>query len=310
VQNEVAFVFPGQGSQTVGMLTDVAQHFDWVETLFAEASQVLDYDLWQIIREGPLERLNSTVYTQPAMLVADMVMWRVWQQAKGVTPVVLAGHSLGEYAAFVAAESMVFSDAVQLVSKRAQYMQETVAEGEGAMAAILALSEEQVSTICDEASGSDLIVQPVNFNAPLQIVIAGHTQAVDRALELAKQQGAKRAVKLPVSIPAHSTLMKPAADKLWVDLEKMVVHKPKIPVINHVDVEIYEKPNKIKDALKRQLFSPVRWIEVIEKIVAMSVWHIVECGPGKVLTGLNRRIHPDLQLYTLNSVDSLQQITF
>lgn len=307
MQNKVSFVFPGQGSQSVGMLSDISQHFDLVIDTFAQASHVLEYDLWQIVCQGPVERLNQTIYTQPAMLAADIALLRVWQQKGSFSPALMAGHSLGEYAALVAAEAIDFSDAIKIVTRRAQLMQEAVKEGEGAMAVILALAGEQVIELCKGVSNSvSGLVQAVNFNAPGQTVIAGHTRAVDQILEKAKSLGAKQAKKLPVSIPSHCDLMKPAAEKLSNDLDNIFIQKPKIAVVNNVDVAVYEDPSDIKDALVRQLFSPVRWIETVQYMVDQGINIVVECGPGKVLTGLNKRINQNLELYSLNSFDNLQ----
>lgn len=309
----VAFVFPGQGSQNVGMFADLAVKFPLIRNCFATASQVLNYDLWEIVVAGPAEILNQTTYTQLAMLVADIAMWRLCQEQTKVTPVVVAGHSLGEYAALVAAGAIEFVDVVELVNKRAQLMQEAVPPGVGAMAAILGLTAAEVKQVCAEVTAAktelaNKVVQAVNYNSPQQTVIAGHTVAVEQAMQLAKNKGAKIVKKLPVSVPAHSILMQPAAEKLAQFLQTVTVTAPKIPVINNTAVTMSLTPNEIKNDLVRQLFCPVRWVEIIEFMLTHhQVGIIAECGPGKVLTSLSKRIKRELQLYTLNSVDTFTE---
>lgn len=287
-----AFVFPGQGSQSVGMLNAFADHAAVKETL-AEASDALGQDIGKLIAEGPAEALNLTTNTQPVMLTAAVAVYRAWQAAGGPAPTVVAGHSLGEYSALVAAGAIAFKDAVPLVRFRAKAMQEAVPVGEGGMAAILGLSDDDVRAACAEASATG-VVEAVNFNAPAQVVIAGAKAAVEKACEIAKAKGAKRALPLPVSAPFHSSLLKPASDRLREYLANVAVGAPAIPVINNVDVAIVNDPAAIKDALVRQAASPVRWVETVQKMKADGVTRVVECGPGKVLAGLTKRIDGDI----------------
>jgi [acyl-carrier-protein] S-malonyltransferase len=282
-----AFVFPGQGSQSVGMMAAYGDS-PVVRATFDEASNALGEDLWTMVAEGPAEKLALTVNTQPIMLTAGVAVWRLWESLGGKTPAVVAGHSLGEYSALVAAGALKLSDAVPLVRLRAAAMQEAVPAGTGAMAAILGLDDEGIAAACAEAAQGE-VVEPVNFNAPGQTVIAGHKSAVERACEACKARGAKRAVLLPVSAPFHSSLLKPAADRLAVALADIGVSTPSIPVINNVDVAIETDPAKIKDALVRQAAKPVRWVEIIQKMAGMGVATAAECGPGKVLAGLTKR---------------------
>jgi [acyl-carrier-protein] S-malonyltransferase len=300
-----AFVFPGQGSQSVGMMNAFAES-KAVRDIVAEASDVLQQDLWKLMAEGPAERLNSTVNTQPVMLTAGYAVCRAWREAGGAEPALVAGHSLGEYTALVAAGALAFRDALPLVRFRAQAMQEAVPAGEGAMAAILGLDDDAVRAACREA-GRGQQVEPVNFNAPSQVVIAGHRAAVERGAAAAKAKGAKRAVLLPVSAPFHSPLLKPAADKLAAYLEKINVSAPRIPVVNNVDVAQETDPKRIKDALARQACSAVRWVEVVRAIAGAGVGHVVECGPGKVLAGLTKRIEGSLQGFAITDPQSLEQ---
>lgn len=285
----LAFVFPGQGSQSIGMLKDLAGAYPAVSNTFREASDKLGYDLWQIVQEGPEDKLNSTDITQPAMLAAGVATWRVWQEKGGDQPVVMAGHSLGEYTALVCAGSLAFSDAVGLVAERGRLMQAAVPAGQGAMAAILGLDDAAVIQVCADAAQGE-VLEPVNFNSPGQVVAAGHKTAIERLVELAKERGAKRALLLPVSVPSHCALMKPAAEKLAQVLAGIEVKTPTIPVINNADVGSPSDPATIRDALVRQLYSPVRWVETIKKMAADGVDRLIECGPGKVLVGLNKRI--------------------
>lgn len=282
-----AFVFPGQGSQSVGMMAAYGDS-PVVRATFDEASAALGEDLWTMVAEGPAEKLALTVNTQPIMLTAGVAVWRLWESLGGKTPSVMAGHSLGEYSALVAAGALKLADAVPLVRLRAAAMQEAVPAGTGAMAAILGLDDDGIAAACAEAAQKE-IVEPVNFNAPGQTVIAGHKGAVERACEACKARGAKRAVLLPVSAPFHSSLLKPAADRLALALADIVVATPVIPVINNVDVAIETDPAKIKDALVRQAAKPVRWVEIIQKMASMGVTTTAECGPGKVLAGLTKR---------------------
>lgn len=287
-----AFVFPGQGSQKVGMmsayLADLAIE-DVVRKTFDEASEALGEDLWQMVAEGPVEVLSQTVNTQPVMLTAGVAVWRLWLAKGGRKPSVMAGHSLGEYSALVAAEAISLKDAVPLVRLRAQAMQEAVPIGTGAMAAILGLDAAQVKAACAEVTGCDAIVEAVNFNEPGQTVIAGHQGAVERAMSVCQQRGAKRALALPVSAPFHSSLLRPAADKLADRLAGIRFAVPQIQVINNVDVTIEQSPEKIRDALIRQAYNPVRWVETMNKMAEMGMTQVAECGPGKVLAGLVKR---------------------
>lgn len=287
-----AFVFPGQGSQAVGMLNGFADSAIVQQTV-AEASDTLGTDLGKLIAEGPKEELDLTTNTQPVMLTAAVAFYRAWIAAGGPTPAVVAGHSLGEYSALVAAGVIGFKDAVPLVRFRAQAMQEAVPVGQGGMAAILGLSDEDVRLACAESAQGE-VVEPVNFNAPAQVVIAGHKNAVARACEAAKAKGAKRALPLPVSAPFHSSLLKPASDRLRDYMRDLAFSAPQIPLINNVDVAIEQDVLRIKDALVRQAASPVRWVETVQKMAAEGVTHVVECGPGKVLAGLTKRINGEL----------------
>ncbi|MGD8526440.1 MAG: ACP S-malonyltransferase [Thioalkalispiraceae bacterium] len=285
----LAFVFPGQGSQSLGMLKDLAASFAVVEQTFAEASETLGYDLWQVVQDGPEEKLNSTDVTQPAMLAAGVAVWRSWQEKGGTTPAVMAGHSLGEYTALVCAGAIDFKDAIKLVAERGRLMQEAVPAGEGGMAAILGLDDDAVRQACTDATEGE-VLEAVNFNSPGQVVVAGSKAAIDRIVVLAKERGAKRALPLPVSVPSHCALMKPAAEKLAGILAAITVNSPVIPVINNVDVNAASDAEGIRDALVRQLYSPVRWVETVQKMAADGTDRLIECGPGKVLVGLNKRI--------------------
>ena len=288
----LAFVFPGQGSQAIGMLNGFAGNAVVADTL-AEASDALKVDLGKMIAEGPKEDLDLTTNTQPVMLACAVAFYRAWIAAGGSTPSIVAGHSLGEYSALVAAGVIDFRDAVPLVRFRAQAMQEAVPVGQGGMAAILGLSDDEVRAACAEAAQGE-VVEPVNFNAPAQVVIAGHKAAVERACEAAKTKGAKRALPLPVSAPFHSSLLKPASDRLRDYLANVHFNAPTIQLINNVDVAIVTDTAAIKDALVRQAASPVRWVETVNTMAAMGVTRVVECGPGKVLTGLVKRINGEL----------------
>jgi len=302
---KLSFVFPGQGSQTIGMMQSFAA-VPAVRETFAEASAVLNQDMWKLAADGPVEDLNATVNTQPLMLTAGYSVFRAWRAAGGAAPALLAGHSLGEYTALVAAGVIEFKDALPLVRFRAQAMQEAVPIGTGAMAALLGLDDETVKAVCAEASCGE-IVEAVNFNAPSQVVIAGHKSAVERAAALAKTRGAKRAVMLPVSAPFHSSLLKPAAIQLEQYLASVPFHNPQLPVINNVDVAIVSDPSAIKQALARQACSPVRWVEVVQAMASEGITHIVECGPGKVLAGLTKRIAGGLQGLAIADAPSLDQ---
>jgi [acyl-carrier-protein] S-malonyltransferase len=289
--NKFAFVFPGQGSQAVGMMEGFAGNPVVAQTL-AEASDALQFDLGKLIAEGPKEELDLTTNTQPVMLTAAVAAYRAWIAAGGPPPSVVAGHSLGEYSALVAAGVISFKDAVPLVRFRAQAMQEAVPVGQGTMAVMLGLSDEDVRAACAEAAAAvpGEVVEAVNYNAPAQVVVAGHTAAVDKACEIAKAKGAKRAMRLPVSAPFHSSLLKPASDRLRDYMASIQFNAPQIPLINNVDVAVLTDPAAIKDALVRQAASPVRWVETMQKVAADGITNVVECGPGKVLMGLAKRI--------------------
>jgi len=300
---KLAMVFPGQGSQAVGMMRGYGG-LPGVSEVLSEATNVLGADFIRLLDEGPAEKLNQTVNTQPAMVTAGYAAFRVWRALGGPMPAVVAGHSLGEYTALVAAEALSFRDCLPLVRFRAHAMQEAVPEGQGAMAAILMLDDDQVRAACAEAGG---VVQAVNFNAPGQIVIAGEKAAVERAIEACKTRGAKRAMALPVSAPFHSSLMQPAGEKLKVYLEQVQFMAPRISVVNNVDVARESQPERIKRALVRQASSPVRWVETIQRMVSEGVTHIIECGPGKVLSGMTKRISPGTVNLALADRSSLEQ---
>ncbi|WEM41370.1 ACP S-malonyltransferase [Photobacterium sp. DA100] len=302
--SKFAIVFPGQGSQTVGMLAELAEQYDVVKQTFAEASEVLGYDLWALVQNGPAEDLNQTHRTQPALLTSSVAIWRVWQEVGGAQPEVLAGHSLGEYSALVCAGVIEFKDAVKLVELRGQLMQEAVPAGVGAMSAIIGLDNDAIATACAEAA-QDQVCSPVNFNSPGQVVIAGNKEAVERANVLCKEAGAKRAMPLPVSVPSHCALMQPAADKLAEALENITFSAPVLPVINNADVATETAPAAIKTALVKQLHSPVRWTESVERMAAEGIESLLEFGPGKVLTGLTKRINRSLSGAAVNDTASL-----
>ncbi len=301
-----AFVFPGQGSQAIGMLNGFADNAVVRDTI-AEAGEALQFDLGKLIAEGPKEALDLTTNTQPVMLACAVAFYRAWIAAGGRAPVIVAGHSLGEYSALVASGVIAFADAVPLVRFRAQAMQEAVPVGQGGMAAILGLSDDDVRAACAEAAQGQ-VVEAVNFNAPAQVVIAGHKAAVERACEIAKAKGAKRALGLPVSAPFHSSLLQPASDRLRDYLTTLAFSAPQIPLINNVDVAIVTDPALIKDALVRQAAHPVRWVESMQSIAAGGVTRLVECGPGKVLAGLAKRIDSQLQADAIVDQASLDTI--
>lgn len=302
-----AIVFPGQGSQAVGMLAELGEQYDIVKETFAQASEALGYDLWSLVQNGPVEDLNQTFRTQPALLASSVAIWRVWQQLGLAQPANLAGHSLGEYSALVCAGVIDFKQAIKLVELRGQLMQEAVPAGTGAMYAIIGLDDDAIAKACEEAAQGE-VVSPVNFNSPGQVVIAGSKDAVERAGVLCKEAGAKRALPLPVSVPSHCALMKPAADKLAVALEALEFNAPQLPVINNVDVVAETDPVKIKDALVRQLYSPVRWTESVELMSNQGVEKLLEMGPGKVLTGLTKRIVKSLEAAAVNDMASLDAV--
>ena len=300
----LAIVFPGQGSQSVGMMQGFAG-IPGVERTFDEAREISGVDYAQMVREGPADVLNQTVNTQPLMLVAGVACWRAWREKGGELPMFLAGHSLGEYSALVAAEALRFEDALPLVRFRAQAMQEAVPEGTGGIAAILGLDDAKLAEVCAEAAQGE-VVEPANLNSPGQVVIAGHRGAVERGMAIAKAKGAKRAVMLPMSAPSHCSLMRPAAERLRERLEAITLSPPAVPVVHNRSVETYDDPARIRTALVEQLDHPVRWIETVQFLAAQGVNRIVECGPGKVLTGLSKRIAADPQCIAITDTASLE----
>lgn len=293
-----AFVFPGQGSQSRGMMAGYAD-FPVVRNTFAEASDVLAQNLWQLVDVGSDVEMNATVNTQPIMLTAGVAVYRAWQAQGGATPALMAGHSLGEYTALVAAGALSFADALPLVRYRAQCMQQAVPEGVGGIAAILGLDDEMVRAVCAEAAQGE-VLEAVNYNSPGQVVIAGNRSAVERGMELAKAKGAKRAIMLPMSVPSHCSLLKGAAEQLREYLGNVEVHVPAVPVLHNADVKSYSDAASIKDALVRQLYSPVRWVETVQELGKQGITHNVECAPGKVLAGLNKRIDTNQQASAIN----------
>ncbi|MFZ1546335.1 MAG: ACP S-malonyltransferase [Candidatus Nitrotoga sp.] len=293
-----AFVFPGQGSQSRGMMNNYAD-FPVVRDTFAEASDILQQDLWQLVAEGSDVELNDTVNTQPLMLTAGVSVYRAWQSLNAPTPVLLAGHSLGEYTALVVSGALQFADALPLVRYRAVCMQEAVPKGVGGIAAILGLDDESVLKVCIEAAQNE-VLEAVNFNTPGQVVIAGNRAAVERGMELAKAKGAKRALMLPMSVPSHCSLLRGAAELLRVRLNDLTMQTPSIPVLHNADVQSYMDAPSIKDALVRQLYSPVRWVETVQRFGQKFITHNVECSPGKVLMALNKRIDTNQQALALN----------
>jgi [acyl-carrier-protein] S-malonyltransferase len=300
---KIAFVFPGQGSQAVGMMSGFGAH-PVVRETFKEASDALGDDLWALVENGPQEALALTTNTQPVMLTAGVAAWRAWQASGGPLPALVAGHSLGEYTALVAAGALAFRDAVPLVRFRAQAMQDAVPKGQGAMAAIMGGDDGAVMSACAEAAQGQ-VCEAVNFNAPGQLVIAGHKEAVERAIGLAKQKGAKRGVLLPVSAPFHSTLLRPAAEQLASRLAEVRIDTPKIPVIHNVDVAQHSDHDEIREALARQAANPVHWTATVRTMADQGVTHIVECGPGKVLAGLTKRIADTIPAYALTDSDAI-----
>lgn len=305
--NGMAFVFPGQGSQSVGMMQDLASSHPEVEQTYREASEVLGYDLWRLVSEGPEEQLNLTENTQPAMLAAGVAAFRVWEKQSEARPGWMAGHSLGEYSALVCAGAIAFEDAVGLVAERARLMQGAVANGVGAMAAILGLEDTKVHAVCAGLSSVEGVVTPANFNAPGQVVIAGHAASVAQAVDALKAEGAKRAVLLPVSVPSHCPLMEGAAEKFRDALAKVQIHEFTVPVVHNADVACHSAPEVIRAVLEKQLYCPVRWSDTIRFLYDQGVRRFIECGPGKVLAGLNKRIVKDAHAEALFNLDSLNK---
>jgi len=302
----LAMVFPGQGSQSVGMLAELAAACPLVEATFAEASGVLGYDLWERTQNGPADLLNQTSCTQPAMLTAGVASWRCWQKQTDRLPAMMAGHSLGEYTALVCAGAIEFTDAVALVEKRGEAMQNAVPEGSGAMAALLGLDDDQVISVCEQA-GQGEVVSAVNFNSPGQVVIAGNTAAVERAMALAKQAGARRALLLPVSVPSHCSLMQPAAQAFGKELAAVLIRAPAVPVLHNADVAMHDQPDAIREALAAQLFNPVRWVETVRAMHAAGITTVLEMGPGKILAGLNKRIDKSMQGIPVQTVADIEK---
>ena len=300
----LAFVFPGQGSQSLGMMSGFVE-LPAVRRTFDESSVALGVEMWQLVTEGPEQELNRTVNTQPVMLTAGTALFRAWKELGGIEPSLVAGHSLGEYTALVAAGALEFAEAVPLVRFRAQIMQEAVPEGQGAIAAILGLDEAAVRSVCSDAADAG-VVEPANFNSPVQVVIAGEAVGVHRAIELAKARGAKRAVLLPMSAPSHCSLMRPAAERLQPRLAQVMLRKPTLRVINNVDATVEQDPERIRSALLRQLYNPVRWVESVTMLARAGVEQVVECGPGGVLTALIKRIAPELRVVAARDAAELQ----
>jgi len=304
---QLAFVFPGQGSQSVGMLAELSSSYPEVQSTFAEASKVLGFDLWQMVSEGPAEDLNQTHNTQPAMLAAGVALWRIWNAKSDVKPAFMAGHSLGEYTALVCSGVLAFDDAIALVAQRGKLMQEAVPAGVGAMAAILGLADEQVIQVCADAAQTE-VCSAVNFNSTGQVVIAGHNDAVERAMVAAKEAGAKRAVKLPVSVPSHCALMEGAAEKLAEKMQSITFSEPNVVLLHNVDVAPHTQADEIRQVVKQQLFQPVRWVDTINALVDQGATTVVEMGPGKVLMGLNKRIVKSVEHFTVNNPDTLNTL--
>lgn len=302
--DKLAFVFPGQGSQKVGMLAELGDANIIVKETFDEASAALDYDMWGLVQNGEQAQLNLTETTQPVLLTASVALWRLWVQRGGALPSVMAGHSLGEFSALVCAEALDFNDAVRLVRDRGQFMQTAVPVGVGAMAAVMGLDDASIVSICETASDAG-VIEAVNYNSPGQVVIAGHVAAVDKAIVLLKEAGAKRALPLPVSAPFHTSLMRGAGEKLAETLESISVLKPTIPVVHNVHGKVENDPEVIKALLVKQIYSPVKWVDCVQAMVDMGVETTLECGPGKVLSGLNKRIHKPLRCLNIDSTESL-----
>jgi [acyl-carrier-protein] S-malonyltransferase len=303
--NNIGFIFPGQGSQKLGMLAELAANFSVVEETFAQASTILDQDLWQVSQTDQNEQLNQTDITQPVLLAASVALWRVWQDQQGSQPSILAGHSLGEYSALVCSGVLAFSDAIQLVHQRGLYMQTAVSAGTGKMAAIVGLDDDKIAGLCEQATQGQ-VVSAANFNSPGQTVIAGDVDAVERAIVLCKEAGAKRALALNVSVPSHCSLMKPAAEQLKSELDRVQFNSPQIPVVQNVNAQTSEDPNLIKENLIKQLYVPVLWIDSVKYMRANGIEKLLECGPGNVLSGLIRRIEPQVSCFASDNPASLE----
>lgn len=304
MNKQLAFVFPGQGSQSVGMLADLNNAFPVVKKTFDEASEVFGRDMWELAQQGPEQELAQTEITQPIMLIAGVAAWRAWSEASDIRPALMAGHSLGEYTAYVCAESITLADGVALVKRRGELMRDACPGGKGKMAAILGMEDDELKAVCAGAAQGE-VVQAVNFNAPGQIVIAGHSTAVDRAIELAKQKGARKAMPLAVSVPCHSDLMRAASEELAAKLASTSINKPVIPVVNNIDAQIELNPERIREKLIVQLYSPVLWVDSIKTMSTQGITRVVECGPGKVLSGMNKRIVRELEVFNVLDAASL-----
>jgi [acyl-carrier-protein] S-malonyltransferase len=305
MNKQLAFVFPGQGSQSVGMLADLNSAFPIVKKTFDEASEVFGRDMWALAQQGPEQELAQTEITQPIMLIAGVAAWRAWCEGSAIRPALMAGHSLGEYTAYVCAESISLADGVALVKRRGELMRDACPGGKGKMAAILGMEDDELKAVCAEAAQGE-VVQAVNFNAPGQVVIAGHSTAVDRAIELAKQKGARKAMPLAVSVPCHSDLMRAASEELAAKLASTPINKPVIPVVNNIDAQIELNPERIREKLIVQLYSPVLWVDSVKTMAAQGVTKVVECGPGKVLSGMNKRIVRELEVFNVLDTASLE----
>ena len=303
--SKLAFVFPGQGSQKIGMLADLAEAYGEIVETFSEASEVLGYDMWKMVQEGTQDEINLTERTQPILLTCSFAIWRVWLVKNGLIPSLMAGHSLGEWSALVCSDTVKFSDALRIVQARGQYMQKAVPVGEGAMAAIIGLDDQDIIDACQNSSEKG-VVDAVNFNAPGQVVIAGSSSAVDRAIELCKQAGAKRALPLPVSAPFHTSLMQPAAEQLTELVNSVTFNVPTVPVVHNVHAKTESQTDKIKALMLEQIYKPVKWVDCVKALKSDAISTIVECGPGKVLSGLNKRIDPDILSLTTDNQTSFE----
>ncbi|MEZ5505507.1 MAG: ACP S-malonyltransferase [Gammaproteobacteria bacterium] len=304
MNKQIAFVFPGQGSQSVGMLADLNEAFPIVKQTFDEASDVFGRDMWALAQQGPEQELAQTEITQPIMLIAGVAAWRAWCQASDIRPALMAGHSLGEYTAYVCADAITLADGVALVKRRGELMRDACPGGQGKMAAILGMEDDAIKSVCADAAQGE-VVQAVNFNAPGQVVIAGHSTAVDRAIELAKKAGARKAMPLAVSVPGHSDLMRAASEELAAKLNATQFNNPVIPVVNNIDARIELDPGKIREKLIVQLYSPVLWVDSVKTMAEQGITRMVECGPGKVLSGMNKRIVRELEVFNVQDKASL-----